>query len=68
MLWCKRKSQRSFHTRHNNWRCIHINLQNRELEDINHDGSEEEEESYEFGESDECVEFENDCNNLENES
>jgi len=43
-------------TKHNNWWCIHIDLQNRELEDINHDGSKEEEASDEFGESDDSVE------------
>jgi len=47
---------------------IHIDLQNRELEDITHDGSEEEEQLDEFGEADEDVESESDCNNSENES
>ena len=40
---------------------IHIDLQNRESEDIT-DGLEEEEELDEFGESDNGVESENDCN------
>jgi len=47
---------------------IHIDLQNRELEDIITDGSEEEEQADEFDESDENVESENDYNDSENES
>jgi len=46
---------------------IHVDLQNRELEDIT-DGSEEEEEYDEFGKSDNGVESENGCNDSENES
>ena len=44
---------------------IHIDLQNRELEDITTDGSEEEEQEDEFGKSDENVESENDYNDSE---
>jgi len=47
---------------------IHVDLQNREFEDITHEGSEEEERSDEFDESDEDIESENDCNDSENES
>jgi len=47
---------------------IHIDLHNREFEDITHNCSKEEEQSHEFGESDEDVESKNDCNDSENES